>query len=174
MESCRLPSCVCRGYWRRVYFDELATIVLPLLFLRRHRTASPSWKEAITSLIGRDPYNQLHALVDVVIDLVSEMESQPLGEGERERKRTRLVMEGVRKFAPKIIAFDESPKKSGAELLAQRMLIPNTIYPKANVLAVESLQWLLKERETSTKSWDLGSTLLAPCTPSSSLVTELK
>ncbi|MCE3216777.1 hypothetical protein HAX54_008000 [Datura stramonium] len=47
-ESHRLPLYVgCRDR-RRVYFDALATVVLPLLCSRRDNTASPSWKEVTT------------------------------------------------------------------------------------------------------------------------------
>ncbi|MCE0481142.1 hypothetical protein HAX54_038607 [Datura stramonium] len=60
------------------------------------------------SLIGRDPCSRLHALVNAVIDPVSEMESQSLEEVERRKTGPSLIMERARKSTPEIITLDNA------------------------------------------------------------------
>ncbi|MCD9646572.1 hypothetical protein HAX54_036508 [Datura stramonium] len=63
--------------------------------------------------------------------------TQSFKEGEKEKKGPNPVVRRERKSTSEVIALDVSPEELGLQLLAQRVQIPDTLYPEVAILFYE-------------------------------------
>ncbi|MCD7466454.1 hypothetical protein HAX54_003177, partial [Datura stramonium] len=120
MESRLLSSSAGCGDRRRVFFDTLAIVVLPLLHSRRDNIASPSWKATTSSSIAS---TQGYFLSSPVTDPVYETKSKSLEEGESERKGPRPIVERAKflcRCKDEVVRNFSVLPRSPIEILARR------------------------------------------------------